>query len=420
MSRASRALSRASAALPPWVTASRRAVGRPGRGRQPSRRSRAAAPRATAAGRPRADPPPAGLLGRPGLGRRPVQLRLPGPLLGRRPQRRPPPSPPPRRRPAGRPARPPGTACTGRPAPGPPRTRPAGRRRRPVRPRRPFSRTASAGRRRTAAGRSGSTHRIAPRPNTSARASTSVDSPDRLLRRHVRRRAEHAPGLRRAVRVASRADLGRRRSASGSVRRPGPPPVRQDLGQAPVHDLDLAEGPDHDVGRLQVPVDDPVGVGVRRPPGRPARRRPRTGRGRPPGRRPASRSSRVRPLISFMARNGRPSGRVPTSWTGGMPGCWSWPVIRASSRNRRAAGRVGRVPVLEHLDGHVPVEGRGRGPGRRRPCRRGRSRRGARTGRHGRGGGRPAWRQPARRGWWSLACGRRSARRRPGRAANRW
>ena len=31
----------------------------------------------------------------------------------------------------------------------------------------------------------------------------------------------------------------------------------KDLGEAPVHDLDRAKGSDHDVGRLQVAVDDP-------------------------------------------------------------------------------------------------------------------------------------------------------------------
>ena len=36
----------------------------------------------------------------------------------------------------------------------------------------------------------------------------------------------------------------------------------QDLGQAPVHDLDLAEAADHDVRRLQVAVDHAAGVGV--------------------------------------------------------------------------------------------------------------------------------------------------------------
>ena len=36
----------------------------------------------------------------------------------------------------------------------------------------------------------------------------------------------------------------------------------QDLGQAPVHHLDLAERADHHVRRLQVAVDHPPGVGV--------------------------------------------------------------------------------------------------------------------------------------------------------------
>jgi hypothetical protein len=37
----------------------------------------------------------------------------------------------------------------------------------------------------------------------------------------------------------------------------------QHLGEAPVHHLHLAERPHHGVGRLQVAVDDPLGVGVR-------------------------------------------------------------------------------------------------------------------------------------------------------------
>jgi hypothetical protein len=36
----------------------------------------------------------------------------------------------------------------------------------------------------------------------------------------------------------------------------------QHLGESPVHDLDLAEGPHHHVGRLQVPVNDASTVGV--------------------------------------------------------------------------------------------------------------------------------------------------------------
>jgi hypothetical protein len=38
--------------------------------------------------------------------------------------------------------------------------------------------------------------------------------------------------------------------------------ARQQLGEPPVHDLDLAELPDHHVGWLQVPVNDPLAVGV--------------------------------------------------------------------------------------------------------------------------------------------------------------
>ena len=37
---------------------------------------------------------------------------------------------------------------------------------------------------------------------------------------------------------------------------------RQPFRQTPIHDLDLAEGPDHDVERLQVAVDHPLAVGV--------------------------------------------------------------------------------------------------------------------------------------------------------------
>ena len=88
----------------------------------------------------------------------------------------------------------------------------------------------------------------------------------------------------------------------------------------------------------------------------------------------------MRPLMSFMARNGRPSARVPSSWTGGMPGCCSWPVIRASS-SEALAPRAESAAVLarQHLDGDVAVEGGVARRGRRRPCRRGRSRRAARS-----------------------------------------
>ena len=44
-----------------------------------------------------------------------------------------------------------------------------------------------------------------------------------------------------------------------TVRTPRPP---HHLGQAPIHHLQLAEGADHHVGRLQVAVDHPLAVGV--------------------------------------------------------------------------------------------------------------------------------------------------------------
>jgi hypothetical protein len=73
-----------------------------------------------------------------------------------------------------------------------------------------------------------------------------------LLRRHVGRRPQHRPRLRpRAAR--------RRRGETGHRRAVGP----GRLGQPPVHDLDLAELAHHDVGRLQVAVDDAARVGER-------------------------------------------------------------------------------------------------------------------------------------------------------------
>ena len=43
---------------------------------------------------------------------------------------------------------------------------------------------------------------------------------------------------------------------------PAPPSCAMHLGEAPVHDLHLAEGADHDVRRLEVAVDHAAGVGV--------------------------------------------------------------------------------------------------------------------------------------------------------------
>ena len=46
-------------------------------------------------------------------------------------------------------------------------------------------------------------------------------------------------------------------AAGGSARR-----VPEHLGQAPVHDVDLAEIADHDVGRLQIAMDHAARMGV--------------------------------------------------------------------------------------------------------------------------------------------------------------
>ena len=105
------------------------------------------------------------------------------------------------------------------------------------------------------------TARTAPRPNTSLRASTLPTAPAACsggMKAGVpstlpacvnawseSRRLDHPRLARRLLRVA----VGRR-------------PVRQHFRQAPVHDLHLAEAAHHDVGRLQVAVDDVVRVGV--------------------------------------------------------------------------------------------------------------------------------------------------------------
>ena len=78
---------------------------------------------------------------------------------------------------------------------------------------------------------------------------------------------------------------------------------RQDLGQAPVHHLDLAERADHHVRRLQVAVDHAPGVGIghRLADLLEDRQEPRQVVGRAVRARPAG-SARVRPLTSFMAK----------------------------------------------------------------------------------------------------------------------
>ena len=98
--------------------------------------------------------------------------------------------------------------------------------------------------------------------------------PVELLRRHVGRRAERAPGARVVALVGERAPdgvgEGERRHDPGLVVVPGrraPGRLAHVLRQAPVHHHGLAELADQDVGRLQVAMDDPavvrIGDGVR-------------------------------------------------------------------------------------------------------------------------------------------------------------
>ncbi len=88
-----------------------------------------------------------------------------------------------------------------------------------------------------------------------------LDLAARLLGRHVGRGPHHAPRPRGVVAVPAPPSGHRRLVRLDVDGRPvlvlgciGP---QQDLGQAPVHDLDLAEAAHHDVRRLQVAVDDP-------------------------------------------------------------------------------------------------------------------------------------------------------------------
>ena len=87
-----------------------------------------------------------------------------------------------------------------------------------------------------------------------------------LLRRHVGGRTQHRAGQRQLhVRGAAAA---RRRNDFLPLGHPARPLVvgdaaqGQHLGQPPIHHLHLAERADHDVRRLQVPVDHPSGVRV--------------------------------------------------------------------------------------------------------------------------------------------------------------
>ncbi|MFO0950204.1 MAG: hypothetical protein U0835_03445 [Isosphaeraceae bacterium] len=115
------------------------------------------------------------------------------------------------------------------------------------------------------------------------------------------------------------------------------------LGQAPVEHHDLAERAEHHVPRLQVAVHHAavVGEGDRLADRgeRLEQLQPGEGVGLARARRrwsSAMASRRVRPHEPHRVKVGRPSsGLRPSSCTGTMFGCSSWPVISASRRKRR-------------------------------------------------------------------------------------
>jgi hypothetical protein len=91
-----------------------------------------------------------------------------------------------------------------------------------------------------------------------------VDLTPGLLGGHVRRRSHHRAGMREVIVGAAPGGgddglLGDHLAGRGVVGRPS---FGQDLGQAPVHYLDLAERADHHVGGLEVAVDHAPGVSV--------------------------------------------------------------------------------------------------------------------------------------------------------------
>ena len=75
--------------------------------------------------------------------------------------------------------------------------------------------------------------------------------------------------------------------------------------------------------------------------------------------------ARVCPRISFMARYGRPSGKVPSAWAGGMAGCWSRPVIRVSVPNRAIEQHLDRDRPAERGVDTTPIPPRASSPGPR-------------------------------------------------------
>ena len=161
-------------------------------------------------------------------------------------------------------------------------------------------------------------HRIEPRAKTSQRSSSRSTSPRACsgamydgvpitLPACDRSRIGPPPLRAVAITVSRVACLAR----GGVV---GHAALRQDLGQAPVHHLHLAERADHDVRRLQVAMDHAAGVGVGDRLADGLRRSRGSAAGRERGSvRSSSRLDSVRPLTSFMAKYGRRSAKAPSS-----------------------------------------------------------------------------------------------------------
>jgi hypothetical protein len=98
-------------------------------------------------------------------------------------------------------------------------------------------------------------HLVEHRPDREQVGARVGQLPARLLGRHVVDGPQHRPRHGQLVAAAHRLGLGRGAVAVGLGAH------RTDLGQTEVEDLALAARVDHQVGRLQVPVDDPFRMG---------------------------------------------------------------------------------------------------------------------------------------------------------------
>ena len=136
-----------------------------------------------------------------------------------------------------------------------------------------------------------------------------------------------------------------------------PTPSRLPGGHAPVQHVHPAGPADHDVRRLQVPVNDARGRGRARPPGRPARTRRASGRVRPPVGRPASRADSVRPSDEGHGEVAAAVGQGPGLVDGDDAGVVELP-------GNAARGRTGGRPRSREPCPGLQLDRRPRGPGR--------------------------------------------------------